>query len=155
MRIPGTKGTDFWRTNTSCERADRLHKQLHSLGWLMIAIGEVAKGANLPILYVMQAPAGYPLYSDGKNKQSIEYRPPDYDWQRKPRPSWFYAIVDARPFLMDMDFENIVYTRHPVMESTGLSVQEKYHRVLLSTEYPHILPEVRAAIIRSLEEFEG
>lgn len=155
MRIPGTKGTDFWRTNTSCERAHHLHKQLHSLGWLMVAIGEVATGTDLPVLYVMQAPAGYPLYSGGKKPHSLEYTPPEYDWQYKPRPSWFYAIVDARPFLMDMDFENIVYTRHPIMENTDLSVQEQYHRVLLSTEYPHIPPEVRAAIIRSLEKFEG
>ena len=146
-----TTGTEFWRTKKSCERADHIHRQLCELGWLTVAIGETAKGANLPILYVMRAPAGYPLHSDGGKQHSLEYTPPPYDGWTKPRPSWFYAIVDARPFLMDMDFENIVYTRHPIMENTDLSVQEQYRRVLLSTEYSHILPEVRAAILQSLE----
>lgn len=135
-------GTEFWRTKTSCERADRIHKQLCELGWSTTSVGEYAEGTQLPILFSMSivAPNFFGLELLREVPQPFNFTPLSVP---------LHAIVDTRPFLMDLPYANVLY----VVDASPLrssDFKQGYRELIERATYSYMPEVVRQAILESL-----
>jgi hypothetical protein len=146
------RGSKFWYTSTSIARAQSLKDALTVVGFEMDQIGLTSEGTNVPILFSMRLNPGMVA------RDSVEWVTNSFEYDKErdrvvykkqpPLPAW--AIVDTRPYLLDTEYKNILYTQHGVMNDRRGSLREKYRFILQYDAPSDMTPLVRSLILETL-----
>lgn len=146
------KGTKFWYTKTSIERAQSLQKALSLVGFQMGQVGATSPGTSVPILFSMrlqQTLMAEDSFEQVRNSFYFDNALNKVATRTKPMlPTW--AIVDTRPHLLPTEYTNIFYTNNTVMNDPRGTLRDKYIFILENDPPKGISPLIRDLMLELL-----